>query len=77
MKKFLLPSCVLIAGAATAATMAELDANADGMVSYEEISAVMPEIGTDLFDVIDANQDGMIDEDELTVATESGLLPAS
>ena len=56
---------------------AEIDVDADGMYSYPELQAVMPEMTEDQFIVLDVNGDGLLDADEIAAATEAGMLPAS
>ena len=56
---------------------AEIDVDADGMYSYPELQAAMPEMTEDEFVVLDVNGDGLLDADEIAAATEAGLLPAS
>lgn len=70
-------TAVLAATLAQAATMEELDTNADGMVTFDEIQAAMPDVTEEVFTLADANQDGMIDVEEYNAAQETGLLPAS
>ena len=41
-----------------------VDANQDGFVTYEEISAVVPTMTEDVFNAADANQDSMLDPAE-------------
>jgi len=67
----------LMATPALAVTMVDLDADADGLASFAEILAVMPDMTVETFDLADLNQDGMIDTDELTAAQEAGIIPAS
>lgn len=55
---------------------AEIDINGDGMYSYPELQAVMPEMTEDDFTVLDTSGDGLLDADEIAVATQAGLLPA-
>ncbi len=68
---------LLAATAANAVTMEELDSDADGMASFAEVLAVMPDMTVETFELADLNQDGLIDTDELTAAQEAGILPAS
>ncbi|MDJ1009357.1 MAG: hypothetical protein QNJ13_16195 [Paracoccaceae bacterium] len=74
---------ILVLGGAFAATMAsaatleEMDANADGMVTFDELLVVMPDVTEEAFTLADANQDGMIDAGEFSTAQDSGILPAS
>lgn len=55
---------------------ASIDINGDGMYSYPELQAVMPEMTEEDFTVLDTSGDGLLDADEIAVATEAGLLPA-
>ena len=62
----------LVAGAVSVSTAAlaqgvtfeDVDSNADGVVSFEEISAVITTVSEDAFKAADANQDGSLDADE-------------
>jgi len=53
------------------------DTNGDGVLTIEEVQAVLPEVDTDGFAAMDANGDGSLDADEIAVAQEAGLLPPS
>ncbi|WP_298934938.1 hypothetical protein [uncultured Ruegeria sp.] len=53
------------------------DTNGDGVLTIDEVQAVMPEVDTDGFSAMDANGDGALDADEIAVAQEAGLLPPS
>ncbi len=80
MTKFI--ASVLAAGALAttafaAGTLADMDANGDGMLTVDEVQAVYPEMSADQFSQIDTNADGAIDEAEMGAAQEAGLLPAS
>lgn len=61
---------------ATQAAQAEMDANGDGVFSYEEMLTVYPELSEDVYTSIDVNTDGAIDAAELAAATEAGVLPS-
>ena len=75
--KLIAPIAVLTALAVPSfAQDAAIDINGDGMYSYPEIQAVMPEMTEDDFTVLDTSGDGLLDADEIAVATEAGLLPA-
>lgn len=65
-----------LAGAASAASFADIDANADGSVSADEFAAAYPDAGQDVWTAADANGDGMLSEQEHTAAIEAGVLPA-
>ena len=67
----------LIVGAGFAMGQAEtLDADGDGMVSYEEALTAMPEMTEDEFAALDADGDGMLNGEEIATAEEAGLIPA-
>ena len=75
--KLIAPIAVLTALAVPSfAQDAEIDINGDGMYSYPELQAVMPEMTEDDFTAMDTSGDGLLDADEIAVATEAGLLPA-
>ncbi|QJF50942.1 hypothetical protein [Roseobacter ponti] len=69
---FILSLC--IAGAAGAAT--EADANGDGVLTIDEVQAVMPEVTADDFNTMDLNADGALDSAEIEAAQQAGLMPA-
>ena len=56
---------------------ADTDANAEGLLSFEEMQAAMPELTEELFLLIDRTEDGLIDADELAQAEEAALLPVT
>lgn len=62
------------AGAAFAATLTELDADANGTLSMAELQAAYPSLTEDGFTAIDANADGAVDEAEFTAAVDAGTL---
>ncbi|MFA8442869.1 hypothetical protein [Yoonia sp.] len=75
--KLIAPIAVLTALAVPSfAQDADIDINGDGMYSYPELQAVMPEMSEDDFSVLDTSGDGLLDADEIAVATEAGMLPA-
>ncbi|MEJ8560844.1 hypothetical protein QTO30_06135 [Yoonia sp. GPGPB17] len=75
--KLIAPIAVLTALAVPSfAQDAAIDINGDGMYSYPEVQAVMPEMTEEDFTVLDTSGDGLLDADEIAVATEAGLLPA-
>jgi hypothetical protein len=74
---FLVPATLLVVAALPlAAQDAAIDVNADGMYSFPELQAVMPEITEDDFTVLDTSGDGLLDADEIAAGTEAGFLPA-
>ena len=68
---------IAVPGAALAADYVAADGNGDGMLSLEEVQAILPEISTDTFIAVDADGDGLLNQDELAVAQTEGLMPAS
>ncbi len=75
--KLIAPIAVLTALAVPSfAQDADIDINGDGMYSYPELQAVMPELSEDDFTSMDTSGDGLLDADEIAVATEAGMLPA-
>jgi len=59
-----------IAAPAWAATVAELDTNTDGLVSFEEVQAVYPDTTAEAFAALDVDGDGSLNEEELSAAQE-------
>lgn len=77
-KTFILAIGGLVAASmAGAATMEAADSNADGMITFDELLVVAPDVTEETFRLADANEDGMIDAEEFGMAQEAGLLPAS
>lgn len=68
-------SLITLPMAALAADYMAADTNQDGMLSYEEVQAILPEVTTDTFIAVDADGDGLIAADELAVAQTEGLMP--
>lgn len=71
----LIPAALLLA-TPLAAQDAAIDVNADGMYSFPELQAVMPEMTEDTFTTLDGNGDGLLDADEIAAGTDAGLLPS-
>ena len=59
-----------------AAQDADIDLNGDGMYSYPELQAVMPEMTEDGFAALDVSDDGLLDADEIAAGVNAGLLPS-
>ena len=79
MTSYLTRLSILAAAIASplAAQDAAIDTDQDGMYSYPEVVAVMPEMTEDAFTILDTNGDGLLDADEIAAATEAGVLPAT
>ena len=69
--------CVSLAAVPALAQDAAIDVNADGMYSFPELQAAMPEMTEDDFTVLDTSGDGLLDAEEIAAGIEAGLLPAS
>ncbi|WP_438990094.1 EF-hand domain-containing protein [Lentibacter sp.] len=59
---------------ANADMLAELDTNADGAVTIDELQAVYPDMSAEAFSEMDINDDGLLDADEITAAEEAGMI---
>jgi hypothetical protein len=68
---------IAIPAFAMAQTMADIDANGDGVLTIDEVQVVFADVSTDGFSAMDLNADGALDADEVLSAQEAGLLPAS
>ncbi|MDG3042807.1 hypothetical protein [Roseicyclus marinus] len=53
-----------------------LDADGDGMVSYDEAQTALPDLTEAEFAALDANGDGMLNAEEIAAAADAGLIPA-
>ena len=71
---FTLALGLLPAGMALAAGLADMDADANGTLSLEELTVAYPALDVDAFAAIDVNADGSVDEAELNAAIEAGKL---
>lgn len=63
-----------LSGPLSAAT--EADANGDGLLTLDEVQAVMPEVTAESFSAMDLNADGALDAAEVEAAQDAGLMPA-
>jgi hypothetical protein len=79
MKSTYLTAFALIGIGAAAFAMSDaataLDANADGLLTVDEVQAGLPDVTPEGFAAMDANGDGALDSDEVTAAEASGLMP--
>jgi Ca2+-binding EF-hand superfamily protein len=74
-RKIITASAILLAATAAYA-MSEMDSNADGSLSMDELQAVYPDMSETTFINADTDGNGLIDETELAEAQASGVLPA-
>ncbi|WP_420587021.1 hypothetical protein [Ruegeria sp.] len=68
-------TAITLALPALAVAQSAADTNGDGVLTIEEVQAVMPDVDAEGFSAMDANGDGALDADEIAVAQEAGLLP--
>ena len=73
--KLIFAGCAMVLATAATAQSVDIDINGDGMYSFPELQAVMPEMTEEDFTTLDVSGDGMLDTAEITAATEAGLLP--
>ncbi|WP_170363395.1 hypothetical protein [Ruegeria arenilitoris] len=76
-QKLAVLAAVALGFPALAFAQSSADANGDGVLTIEEVQAVVPDMDADAFSLLDANGDGALDEAEITAAQEAGLLPPS
>ncbi|MBE0414848.1 hypothetical protein [Yoonia sp.] len=75
-KKLLTPIALLTALAVPAfAQDPAIDINGDGMYSFPELQAVMPEMTQERFNSLDTSGDGLLDADEIAAGVAAGVLP--
>jgi len=75
MKTIFLSVLMSVGLGAAGFAASHVDANGDGVLTLEEVSAVFPEITGDVFAAMDVNGDGGLDASEVTAAQDAGLLP--
>ncbi|MEL7166653.1 MAG: hypothetical protein AAGL96_14375 [Pseudomonadota bacterium] len=68
---------VSVPALALAQATADLDTNADGVLTLDEVQAGYPDISVDMFTTMDLNADGALDGEEIAAAQEAGILPPS
>ncbi|TCP63414.1 EF hand domain-containing protein [Rhodovulum bhavnagarense] len=74
MKKITAMTAILLFSTG-AAFAAELDANGDGAVTFEEFLAVLPTTTEEAFAAIDTDASGALSAEEIAAAEEAGLIP--
>ncbi|MCV2880885.1 EF-hand domain-containing protein [Actibacterium sp. XHP0104] len=71
-------AALALAGTAAFAStdVAALDANADGVLSMEELAVAYPALTADDFAAVDTDADGFASAEEVAAADEAGVLHA-
>jgi hypothetical protein len=59
-----------------AIAMSSADTNGDGVLTLDEVKAVLPEVSEDMFSAADADGNGVLSEGEISDATLAGVLPS-
>ena len=77
MKTVVMATTAMFVASVAMASVAEIDTDGDGVVSFTEMAAAYPTITEDGFAAVDSNGDGVVDGEEMDAAVASGLLPAS
>lgn len=77
MKTILMSAVAAVALTAPAWAQTDLDANADGMVTLDEVQAANPDITAEDFSAMDTDSDGVLSPEEVGAAQEAGQLPAA
>lgn len=76
MKQKVFPAITAITLALPSLAQAsEMDANADGLLTIEEVQAVYPDMTPEGFSSLDIDNDGLLNKDEVMIAVEAGALP--
>ena len=76
MKRKVFPAITAITLALPSLAQAsEMDANADGLLTIEEVQAVYPDMTPEGFSSLDIDNDGLLNKDEVMIAVEAGALP--
>lgn len=63
-----------LAALGTAALAQDMDADGDGLITYEELIVAMPDVTEETFTLADTNVDGGLDPDEYQAAIDAGLI---
>lgn len=76
LKTLLAPAVIAMTLAIPAVAQdAAIDINGDGMYSYPELTAVLPDLAETDFEAMDVSGDGLLDAEEIVAGQEAGLLP--
>ncbi|RFP89413.1 EF-hand domain-containing protein [Rhodobacteraceae bacterium 63075] len=55
----------------------EVDADGNGVLSFDEVRAVWPDITPEVFAVMDSDADGVLTDEEVEAAQDAGMLQLS
>ncbi len=77
LKTLHLAGLAVVLCAPAAFAMDALDANGDGLVTFDELLAAVPTATEESFIAMDTNGDGALDADEYAAAEADGTLPVS
>ena len=75
MTRIITPFAVFLGLSLPALAMTEMDSNADGLLTVDEVQAVYPDVTAEGFTAMDVNADGALDSDEVAAAQAAGLMP--
>lgn len=75
-RKTIAATAIAILLGTQAFAITEVDADGDGMASFDEMLVTLPDLTEETFSLIDTNGDGMVDADEYAAGQEAGMLPA-
>ena len=75
MTKPFLFFAILSLGTASGVAASDPDANGDGVLTIDEVQAVMPDVTAEGFSQMDLNADGSLDAAEVQAAQDAGLMP--
>ncbi|MBR2656832.1 MAG: hypothetical protein IKD58_10140 [Loktanella sp.] len=74
-KTLLAPVAALLLALPAMAQNAAIDVNGDGMYSFPELQAALPELTEDDFEALDTNGDGLLNAEEIAAGEAAGILP--
>ncbi|MFK7745412.1 MAG: hypothetical protein AB8B47_10180 [Roseobacter sp.] len=74
-KVSLISMAITVFAAGTLGAATDADTNGDGLLSIDEVQAVMPDITAEAFSTMDLNADGALDAAEIEAAKDAGLMP--
>ena len=76
MTKSIATTFAFLASASVALSATAADTNGDGLLTIDEVQAVMPDVTAEAFNAMDTNADGALDVAEVEAAQDAGLMPS-